>query len=252
MPKLTVLATCLVAMLLSYPASAQEDEQRPPTIFLTSWMCDRSALDEIQNEQRERNLPILQDLVNQGQIWSASSMVHDWGDEWNYVTAYLADDIASGAAANSELRRRYDEEYADSILLEQCRTHRDNIYIGAFTTGNVDPDPEPPYTIAMSYFACPISELGSIADMGREHILPAVQASIEAGEGYWAGGAVHAWGDEWNFLLVRSAEDLPSLVRFAEDTDNRMGENAREVTETCWAHKDNIYSVVMETTPAME
>ena len=262
MPRLLTSLCTLRAVVTLLPdiAVAQDEEpQGPPVIFMTSWMCDRGdALTSILEGAQNQELPIYQDLVNEGKLLSASTMVHDWGDEWNYVTITVASDMEAGLAASDEAGERYEELYGDDedLLTQHCRSHRDNIYVGDFGTN--DPEGityETPYTVAMSYFACPFDVLGDISEDFREVYLPAAQASVDAEMGYWTGGMRHAWADEWTYVLGRAAKDLPSILTFADDIDERiMAGNPPEggpATDAC-AHKDNIYTVVAETTPRSE
>lgn len=256
----TLITILMVATLLPGIAVAQDEEPpQPPTIFVTSWMCDRGdAMDGIIETAEARELPIYQELVNEGQLWSHSVMVHHWGDEWNYVTITLADDVAAGLAANEAFGQRYEERHGedDGGFIEHCRTHRDNIYVGAYTTtDNENMTPETPYSVALSYFACPFDMIDDVVNADRATFLPAAQASVDAGMGYWTGAMRHAWADEWTYIIVRSAKDVPSLLAFAEDTGNRIEEGGAEggpPSNACGAHKDNIYQVVMETAPRPE
>ncbi len=261
-PLLTIL---LVATLLPGIAAAQDEmagetdaaAPSPPTIFVTSWMCDRGApLNGVLENAEARDLPIAQELVNEGKLWSYSAMVHDWGDEWNYVTVMVASDMAAGLAANEAFGQRYEEMHGeDDAFLQACHTHRDNIYGGVFaTTAPEGMTYETPYTAVMSYFACPFDMVDEVAETMVEMFQPAAQASVDAGMGYWAGAMRHAWADEWTYILVRTAKDVPSLIAFADDTNNRIMEGNPEgapATDAC-AHKDNIYTVVVDTTPRAE
>ena len=253
----TVFIFALIATLSADAALAQQPDslaQQPPTIFMTAWMCDRAAVDTLVATAGERAMPVAQELVNEGMLWSYSVMVHNWGDEWNYVTLMLADDIASGVAANAEFGRRIEAKYGeDETFVEQCRAHNDGIYTGSYITDDAPGvDPEPPYTIAFSYFACPFNVLDDVVQEDRERFLPAAQASVTAGKGYFTAAMTHAWAGEWTYVIVRGAQDIPSLIDFAADTGTRMGDDAGQAAEACTAHKDNIYRVVLETQPRSE
>ncbi len=88
-------------------------------------------------------IPIAQELVNEGKLISAGSAFHSWGDEWNAVYWYTADDISAFLSAWSELVSRAQERYPNGIALFQdwCFEHKDSMYsVGAVTT----PLPPPP------------------------------------------------------------------------------------------------------------
>jgi hypothetical protein len=250
MPIFTLRSLCMpvAALLLACGALAQET---PPTIFVTSWQCDRTAMDDII-DLTHQVMPIYQELVNEGVIWSYAVAVHHWGDEWNYVTITLAGDMAAGIRAGDEFDRRAQERFGeDETFIANCPTHRDNIYVGAYTSSQPgEPEREPPFAIAMSYFNCPLNSIGDIVRAERETLLPAARASIDAGTGYWHGAMRHSWADEWTYVHVRAAEDAASVIAFAQDTARRAAENGGDdgaPTDVCPAHKDNIYVVVAAT-----
>ncbi len=248
----TIFLFALIATLSADAALAQQADslaQQPPTIFVTSWQCDTAALSNLVDMAREQDLPIFQELVNEGKLWSYSVMVHRWGDEWNYVTFTVADDVAAGVAANTDFGTRAEERYGeDETLLEHCKTHRDNIYVGVYITQDPEgQDVKPPYSLSMSYFACPIKDLDEIVAASRDTFLPAAQASVNEGKGYWTGAMRHAWADEWNYVILRGAEDVPGLIAFAFDTGQRIAAPDGPAPTASCAHKDNIYQMVLAT-----
>ena len=42
-------------------------------------------MDQVIEQNRERWLPIAQELVDEGAILGYGALRHHWGDEWNYV-----------------------------------------------------------------------------------------------------------------------------------------------------------------------
>lgn len=244
----------LLAGVLATTALAPVSAQEQPTLFVSSWMCERPALDDLVEMARSRDLPIYQDMTNEGLIGGQMLLVHDWGDEWNYVTITMADDVATGVAASDEFGRRYAERYGDDDgFVDRCPSHRDAIYQAAFSTEppNGAPMPEPPYSVAMSYFNCPLDKVSDVVAGDRAALLPAAQASINEGNGFWLGSMRHAWADEWSYVIIRSAADLGALAAFNADTNRRVG-NARGApvpTDVCRAHRDNIYQLVYTTQP---
>jgi hypothetical protein len=246
-------ALLLVAMIFVVAPVLGQDAQQPPTIFMTSWQCDRAAVDGLIESMKTRDMVIAQELVEEGALWSYHVMVHDWGDEWNFVTLLVATDIASGVAANDAFNDRFEARFGeDDTFIEHCKTHRDNIYVGTYITQAPEgQNPQPPYSVAVSYFACPINEIDGIIAAARETFLPAAQASVNAGMGYMTGGMRHAWADEWNYIIFRAAADVPGLIAHARDTAERITSDAPGPTLSC-AHKDNIYRMVLETTPSSQ
>ena len=245
-----IVLLLLAFILVATPAQAQNPPQQPPTIFVSSWQCDRGAVDSLVETMKMQQLVVAQELVNEGALWSYMVMVHDWGDVWNLVMVLMADDTAKGEAASNQIRRRSQERFGGSNPIAQhCSAHKDSIYQGAFITSTPEgrAEPTPPYSLSMSYFACPMPTVGQIAEADRQTMLPAAQASVEAGHGYWTAAMRHAWGDRWTYVVVRAAADVPGLIAHAEDTGARMASTATAPTMAC-AHKDNIYEVRLQTT----
>lgn len=245
-PALLLVATLFVAA----PVQGQEAQQ-PPTIFMTAWQCDRAAVDGLIEQMKTRDLVIAQELADEGALWSYHVLVHDWGDEWNLVTLLVAEDLPGGVAANDAFNERFEARYGeDAAFLDHCPAHRDNIYVGAYITQPAEgQNPQPPYSVAMSSFACPINALDGIIDADRETLLPAAQASVNAGKGYMTGAMRHAWANEWNYVIFRGAADVPGLIAHASDTAERITSDDPAPTQSC-AHKDNIYRMELETVPS--
>ncbi len=55
--------------------------------------------------------------------------MHQWGDEWNLVFYWLADDIPAFLDAWDEMRSRGVERHPDMLnIVDYCTDHKDNIY----------------------------------------------------------------------------------------------------------------------------
>jgi hypothetical protein len=255
---LTFLLMC-TALGLAPGATAQPEDTAPPTVAITFWQCERGALDQLIEYEQTRGLPILQAFVDRGRIFEAGTMVHAWGDEWNYVQFIVAPDIATATAANGEIGDAYEAAYPDdTLLLDRCSGHHDNIYTvrtGQGFVGAVTPDD--PATVALSFWKCPISQLGRLMD--QEVASSAIVAQELLDEGLWRGSGfmTHAWGDAWNVVRYSAADDIPALLTAFDTADERMQSRyaSMEPTNlgnTCSAHRDNIYDLVVRTTPRAE
>ena len=246
-----------LTLLLALPALAQ-DEPSQPIVVASYHQCDWNGLGDLVTQDRERTLPIFQDMVDEGMIYSAGTGVHDYGDEWNMVTWHVADDMEAAMAATEEVARRYNEAYpGDGLFLETCPKHRDVIYGAAsWTTGGETPvvDEENTHSMAISFYTCPFSALGKIKETYDRIQLPVAQALVDEGKLYDEGLYAHIYGDEWNVVLTRSAESFPAMLAASDEMDARIADVVTEDDQGffqlgCTAHKDNIYTVVMATTP---
>jgi len=154
------------------------------------------------------------------------------------------------------MNARYAEAHPDdSLYFETCPTHRDYIYTQeVFTASDASPmieeGSEP--TLAVSYYTCDYTELGAMIEEYSERRQPIVQGLVDEGMLGSEGFYTHAWGDEWNLLITRTAADVPSLLdaleAFGERFQAAHGEDAPALIEQhCSAHKDNIYTMMMVT-----
>ena len=252
MNRLTTLCmVCSLALVLA-PISIQAQDG-PPTVMMSSAQCDRNTLDDVLDNARERGLPIWQELVNEGMIRSSGILRHWWGDEWNMVSVMLAEDEAAVIAANDEFGSRYSDLYPDdNMYITNCPKHRDVFYQGiAGTDGESDEeDNGDGNAFAISYFECDFTRMGDIAEEDREGI-DVFQGLVDEGMLTFHASAVHTWGNEWNYISVTGAEDIPALLAGLNEAGDRFEERDPDgesvVGVACTAHKDNIYSQAMWT-----
>jgi hypothetical protein len=92
--------------------------------------------------------------------------------------------------------------------------------------------------------------------MEEETAGSAIVAQELVTEGIWRGSGfmTHAWGDPWNVVRYTAADDLPALLTAFDTLGERMESRygameATNVNNTCSAHRDNIYDLVVRTTP---
>ena len=255
---LSLLMLCLGAPALAQDEAddAEADDQVPPTYIVAAHQCDLGGLDAVIANDRERAMPIMQTLVDEGMLLSAGEAVHHWGDKYNLLTWMSGPDIPSVLEAYEEMTARYAEAYPDdSLYIETCPTHQDNIYtqqvfIGSDAPPTIEEGSEP--TLAVSFYTCDYTELGAIIDDYNERQGPITQELVDEGMLGSEGVYTHAWGNEWNFVLTRAAADLPTLLDALAEGAARFqathGEDAASpLEEHCSAHKDNIYTMMMVT-----
>ena len=188
-------------------------------------------------------------------IESYGVLGHWWGDEWNLVQVIVGADEAAIVAANSELSNRLSESHPDDeTFIENCPRHRDGFYtgVGATTGNDSDEDNGDGNAIAMSYFQCNYRDLGTLASQQREN-LSVYQEMVDEGLLRFRASLTHSWADEWNFIVVTAADDIPLLLDGLNEADERINalqqdeDNAAGPYALCSAHKDNIYGQAMWT-----
>ena len=248
----TLLMVCSLALALA-PISIQAQEDGPPTIMMSAAQCDRNTLDDVLDNARERGLPIWQELVNEDMIISSGIVRHWWGDEWNLVNVMLAADEAAVIAANDEFSSRYDDLYPDdNMYITNCPKHRDVFYRAIVGTegDSDDEDNGDGDAIAISYYECDFTRIGDIAEEDQEGI-DVFQGLVDEGMLTFHASAVHTWGNEWNYIAISGADDIPALLAGLAEANSRFEEAYPDeesvIAEACTAHKDNIYRQVMWT-----
>ncbi|UCG88011.1 MAG: hypothetical protein JSW71_05555 [Gemmatimonadota bacterium] len=133
--KRVMLIAILVCLVVPPAAEAQ-------TLVISQNKCRLDKLEDIRAYADSVWIPIAQELVNEGSFAAVGSAFHHWGDEWNVVYWYTAEDIPAFLSAFSELFSRAEERYPDAsdLFADWCFEHKDSMYRAGPETG----PPEPP------------------------------------------------------------------------------------------------------------
>lgn len=140
MRRLSLTLGLLTALAVPSAALAQDDA--PPTLRLSFYKCDFSQLEVAMEEIETLQMPIWQELVDEGMIASYGHLIHSWASEWNVGVYTVADDIPAVLAAVDEFGRRMAErnpEAADTFG-EACPEHRDAFYTFGPSTDDDEED----------------------------------------------------------------------------------------------------------------
>ena len=135
----------LVLVLLAAIAApgtlvAQEEDDSPPTLRLSFFMCNTNLIDDAMEEVESQAIPVWNELVAEGMVESHGFFVHRWADEWNVGIYTIAESIDAVIKASEEAGRRLEERYGDSpsAFGEACPHHRDGFYAVGPSTGDDD------------------------------------------------------------------------------------------------------------------
>lgn len=131
MVRRTIRLAAAALLALPLAAVAQDAEDEPQMLQITAWQCPMGGglYDKVDAWWNEKNLPISQQMVDEGKIQSAGIFYHAWADEWNVQTYVIAKDIPTILAAVEEMNERGTAMYPDDEGLSQwCTTHRDGFY----------------------------------------------------------------------------------------------------------------------------
>ncbi|MDH3457776.1 MAG: hypothetical protein OER90_13135 [Gemmatimonadota bacterium] len=98
------------------------------TMVLQQNKCDMGKVGTIRAFVDSAFVPIAQELVNEGKIMGFHSAFHAWGDEWNVVYIYVAEDIPAFLNAFGEAFSRMTERYPEAMpmMRDWCFEHKDS------------------------------------------------------------------------------------------------------------------------------
>lgn len=139
MRKLPLYAGLLIALGMPGAVAAQEDEA-PPILRLSFYHCDMNALDATYEQIETMEIPIWDELVDEGMVESYGHFFHAWASEWNVGIYTVAENIEAVLAATEEFGNRMGERHpdADAGLNQVCPAHRDGFYVLGPSTGMDD------------------------------------------------------------------------------------------------------------------
>lgn len=142
MRKFTLHLGMLAALALPGTAAAQAQaaEEAPPILRLSFYMCNLNEIGPVMDEAESMEIPIWDELVDEGMIQSYGYFVHAWASEWNVGIYTIAESIEAVIAATEEAASRIESRYPDAGggLNEACPFHRDGFYTLGPSTGQDD------------------------------------------------------------------------------------------------------------------
>lgn len=136
MRKLPLILGLLVTLAVPAGLTAQDDEA-PPTLRLSFYKCDLGQLEATMEQINGVEIPIWEELVEEGMVDSYGHFFHAWADEYNVGIYTVAENIEAVLAATVEFGNRMQERHpdADAGLNQVCPSHRDGFYVMGPRTG---------------------------------------------------------------------------------------------------------------------
>lgn len=136
MRKLPIYLGLLIAFGVPGAVAAQDGET-PPTLRLSFYHCDMNALGPVVEQMEMMEIPIWDELVDEGMVESYGHYFHAWASEWNVGIYTVAESIEAVLAATVEFGNRMQERHpdADNGLNQTCPAHRDGFYVFGPRTG---------------------------------------------------------------------------------------------------------------------
>jgi hypothetical protein len=134
----------LVAALALPGAVAAQDGDAPPMLRLSFYQCDLSELEPVGEQMETMEIPIWDEMVDEGMVESYGHFIHAWASEWNVGIYTVAESIEAILAATEEFGNRMEERHpdADNGLNQACPSHRDGFYFLGPRTGMDDDEGE--------------------------------------------------------------------------------------------------------------
>ncbi len=119
---------------------AAQDVPTPPTLRLSFYECDMNQLGPTGQQIENLEIPIWDELVDEGMVQSYGYFFHSWASEWNVGIYTIAADIPAILSATEEFGNRMQERHpdADGGLNQVCPHHRDGFYTLGPRTGMAD------------------------------------------------------------------------------------------------------------------
>jgi hypothetical protein len=141
MRKLPLYLGLLIVFGLPGSVAAQdEDGEVPPTLRLSFYHCDMNELGPAIEQMETMEIPIWDELVDEGMVESYGHYFHAWASEWNVGIYTVAESIEAVLAATVEFGNRMQERHPDAAngLNQLCPAHRDGFYVFGPRTGEDD------------------------------------------------------------------------------------------------------------------
>lgn len=119
-----LLFSAALALASSYSVAEAQ------TLVVSQNKCDLAKQGELRALVDSAFVPVAQEVVNEGKLEFFTSAYHSWGDEWNVVFYYVAEDIPAFLDAFGEMFSRMQERHPDFIGFFQgaCSEHKDSFY----------------------------------------------------------------------------------------------------------------------------
>ena len=102
---LVLVALAMIAAPGSLVAQEEDEDESPMTLRLSFFMCNTNRIDEALEEVESQDIPVWQELVDEGMVESYGHIVHSWASEWNIGIYTVAESIDHGLGVAEDLVR---------------------------------------------------------------------------------------------------------------------------------------------------
>lgn len=129
----TTAVAAVAALVVPVALDAQEaEEPQPGTLVVRYFQCPLHHQDEAVEMLNTDWRGYADAEIEAGNLIDYGILVHSWGDEWNVMDYFVAEDHASFRTAWSSMVQQAQAEDPDGEefdrFSEMCPGHKDNIY----------------------------------------------------------------------------------------------------------------------------
>lgn len=134
MKRFSSLALFVSLTLAGSAVTAQQapDEPRPGVTVVRYFQCSLGKTSEAVRMLNEDFRPYAQEQIDAGRLMDYGILTHAWGDEWNVVDYFIAEDMETWGSAWSAILSSLGEGDPEGEMFqafaELCPDHKDNIY----------------------------------------------------------------------------------------------------------------------------
>ncbi|MGH7563248.1 MAG: hypothetical protein ACREK5_02360 [Gemmatimonadota bacterium] len=137
---LWILTALLVVGLPAMVWAQEEQDEEPPVVRLSFFMCDLGGGngERIEQELESQVIPVWKELVAEGRgVLDYGYIFHWWADEWNVGIYTIAESIQAILDAEEEADNRLTQRYGEdpTAFGQACPYHRDGFYTLGPNTG---------------------------------------------------------------------------------------------------------------------
>ena len=247
--KTLAIAVGLSAFTLS--CMAQEDDAPTNYIYTSYFYCGGGPLSRV-DELTAETAPIMDKLVEDGEITGWGWYGHHTGGRWQrltYHTASSIDQLLDGSdAIQAALAAASDDDADDDDQLgfgQICPQHDDYIWQTVAGSGGGGGSAKAGFS---TYHVCDSSREERADEIIKEHAAPILNKLVEEGKLTSWGWSVHDVGGRFRKLQTMTGSDHKSvLAARAEAIDAIYADGSKageELSDICGSHVDYMWDII--------
>lgn len=244
------ITSTIVSMgLLAVAASAPAQEAEAPTMFTyaTYMYCDVTGQERADEIFKERNAPVMDQLVKEGLIAGWGWLAHHTGGKWRRLQYHQASTVAGLLDAQDEMGKRSGEVTdTDREFGKICNAHDDYIWEVESGSGAGGRGPAG-FSV---YYVCDESREERADEIFANDFAPVFNKYVAEGKLKSWGWSSHWVGGKYRRLqTMTGASHKELLAARAALIDEMYAEENKaglEFNDICGSHSDYMWDIQME------